>query len=239
MGGECGHGAFDKAPLLLFNLQEIVEGALNSRFREAGIEGRRIVFDTVRVRGGSTTKVKDMFWTRTLLVLVVTGWTLTASAARDYSEAEPFYGEFEGEAVMTTDGEITQRDLRVKISPHSEGFTVGWIAVSRKPSGKVKRKEQTIDFYPTRRDHIYRSGERRDFFGNPVPRDPLKGDPYVWARIDGSTLTIYAMHVLEDGGYEMQVFERTRIPEGLELKYHRVRDGEVLRTITGILREVE
>ncbi len=76
-------------------------------------------------------------------------------------------------------------------------------------------------------------------FGNAVPLDPLKGDPYVWARVHEDSLTVYALHVLEDGGYEMQTYARTRIPEGLDLKYSRVRDGEILRTVNGILLEVK
>ena len=48
-----------------------------------------------------------------------------------------------------------------------------------------------------------------------------------------------ALHVLEDGGYEMQTYARTRIPEGLALVYSRVRDGEVLRTVESTLSEVD
>ncbi len=76
-------------------------------------------------------------------------------------------------------------------------------------------------------------------FGNAVPLDPLKGDPYVWARVEGDTLTVFALHVLEDGGYEMQTYARKRIPEGIDLKYSRIRDGETLRTVEGTLFEVK
>ena len=155
------------------------------------------------------------------------------------SDVEAFFGEYQGEAVTDHDGEIKKRDLRVKISPTKHGFTVNWVSVTKRADGRLKRKEYSIDFHPTRRKGIYRSGERRDMFGNPVPLDPLEGDPYVWARVHEDTLTVYALHVLEDGGYEMQTYARTRIPEGLDLKYSRVRDGKILRTVNGTLFEVK
>ena len=172
-------------------------------------------------------------------VLLAAMVTMAASSYAANSNMETFFGEFEGEAVTDYAGEITTRDLRVKIAPNKNGFKVNWIAVTKRPSGKLKRKEYSIDFHPTRRENIYRSGERKDMFGNAVPLDPMTGDPYVWARVHGDTLTVYALHVLEDGGYEMQTYTRTRIPEGIDLKYSRVRDGEILRTVTGTLYEVK
>ena len=154
------------------------------------------------------------------------------------TEIEGFFGEYEGETVTDYQGELRKRDLRVKISAHPEGFTVDWTSVTRKANGKLKRKAHSINFLPTGRENIFRSGERKNMFGHAVPMDPLKGDPYVWARLHEDTLTVFALHVLEDGGYEMQVYARTRIPEGLALQYSRVRDGEVLRAVDAKLLEV-
>ena len=178
----------------------------------------------------------SLIWIRPLLVCATMILVATVEAAP--ADFEAFFGEYEGQAI-TNQGDIRKRDLRVKILPHESGFTVSWISVTRKSNGKLKRKEYSINFHPTRRSNIYRSGERTDFFGNAVPLDPMEGDPYVWARIHEETLTIYALHVLEDGGYEMQTYERRRIPGGLDLKYSRVRDGEILRTVSGTLAEVE
>jgi hypothetical protein len=178
----------------------------------------------------------NMLLIRPLLVCA----TIISVAAVEAAPAdfEAFFGEYEGQAI-TDHSDLRKRDLRVKISPYENGFTVNWISVTRKSNGKLKRKEYSINFHPTRRGNIYRSGERKDFFGNAVPLDPMKGDPYVWARIHEDTLTVFALHVLEDGGYEMQTYERRRIPDGLDLKYSRVRDGEILRTVRGTLAEVE
>jgi hypothetical protein len=76
---------------------------------------------------------------------------------------------------------------------------------------------------------------RKDLFGQAVPLDPLEGDPYVWARIDGDTLSVHALLITETGGYELQAYNRTLIEGGLRLEYSRVRDGKVLRTVTGVL----
>ena len=181
---------------------------------------------------------KNMLWMRALLLCatMTAMVTVTGAAPEDFAA---FLGEYEGQAVSESDGEVRKRDLWVKISPFENGFTVNWIAVTKRPNGKLKRKEYSIDFLPTRRANIFRSGERKDFFGNAVPMDPMKGDPFVWARIHDDTLTVHALHVLEDGGYEMQTYARRRIPEGLSLKYSRVRDGENLRTVNGTLREVK
>lgn len=182
-------------------------------------------------------KIKDNFWIRALVIVAA----LMPMAAAQAERVEPgiFFGEFEGKTVIDQDGELRERDLRVKITPTRDGFSVNWISVTKRANGTLKRKEYTIDFLPTRRENIYRSGERKDMFGNAVPLDPLKGEPYVWARLHEDTMTVHALHVLEDGGYEMQAYARTRIPEGLRLEYSRVRDGEVLRAVKGTLLEVK
>ena len=64
----------------------------------------------------------------------------------------------------------------------------------------------------------------------------MQGDPYVWARIVGDTLTIYALVVLEEGGYQMQVYDRTLSEAGLELEFSRIRNGERLRNIATTLK---
>lgn len=178
-------------------------------------------------------------FTRVRAFAVCVALAMAAVAPAGAADLAAFFGEYEGQTVTDYDGELRKRDLRVRIAPHPNGFTVDWTSVTKKPNGELKRKQYSIDFLPTRRANIYRSGERKDMFGNAVPLDPLKGDPYVWARLHDDTLTVFALHVLEDGGYEMQTYARTRIPEGLDVKYSRVRDGEILRAIDGTLMEVK
>jgi hypothetical protein len=68
-----------------------------------------------------------------------------------------------------------------------------------------------------------------------VQLDPMKGEPYVWGRIDGDTLSVYSLFVAEDGGYEIQQFDRTLTTGGLMLDYQSVRNGQINRTVTTFL----
>jgi len=76
---------------------------------------------------------------------------------------------------------------------------------------------------------------KRNVFGHNVQLDPMKGEPYVWARVDGDTLSVYSMFVTENGGYEIQQFDRTLASGGLELDFKSVRDGVIQRTVSTFL----
>ena len=65
--------------------------------------------------------------------------------------------------------------------------------------------------------------------------DPMAGEPYVWARIDGDTLSLYSIYVTENGGYEIQQYDRTLAEGGLDLKFSSVRNGEIQRTVSTFL----
>jgi hypothetical protein len=167
---------------------------------------------------------------------------LLASAVAPVADALPtgfekFYGEWVGTAVSDTTGEIAPRDIRAKIGAKDSGFSISWVLVIHKATGKDKRSEFSVSFQPTKRPNIYSSAMRVDMFGNAVPLDPLRGDPYMWARIEGSTLIIYALIITDSGGYEMHTYERTLTPAGvMKLTYLRVVNGEVLRAVTGMLK---
>ncbi len=77
-----------------------------------------------------------------------------------------------------------------------------------------KRKAYTIAFQPTQRPGVYSSAMRANVFGERVPMDPFKGDPFVWARLSGKTLSVYALIILADGGYDLQIYDRTLTPDG-------------------------
>ena len=68
------------------------------------------------------------------------------------------------------------------------------------------------------------------------PINPLnEGDPFVWATIKGDTLTVYALLITEAGGYELQTYARTLTADGMRLSFTRLRDGQQLKAITGVL----
>ncbi|MFQ6024590.1 MAG: hypothetical protein ACE5NW_17890 [Acidiferrobacterales bacterium] len=148
---------------------------------------------------------------------------------------EAFFGDYVGQTTSVVGREVTKRDLNVSIKANDTAFTIDWTAIMRKSSGKIKRKHYSIDFRPTRRENIFSSAMKTNMFGHSQALDPLKGDPYVWARINGATLTVYALLITDAGGYEMQVYDRTLTDNGLHLRFSRVRDGETLRLIEGTL----
>lgn len=173
----------------------------------------------------------------TLLLLGLIAPLAPAVAYGDSAPLQRFFGQYVGEAVADAEGDLDKRDIRAEISPLEKGFTVRWIMVVRKASGKTKRDDYSLNFVPTQRPNIYSSAMRTNAFGNAVPLDPLRGDPYVWARVEGSTLMIHALIVTDTGGYELHVYERTLTPTGMSLKFSRVVDGRVLRTATGTLKK--
>lgn len=162
-----------------------------------------------------------------------------AVAQADTPAYAKFVGVYEGVGFVDLQGPLQIRDLKVEIIEADKGFTVTWVSVSRRASGKTKRKSYTIDFVASRRDGIYSAAMRTDLFGNRVPLDPLSGDPYVWARVDGDSLFVYAMLITEHGGYEMQVYKRTLTPTGLKLDYSLVNDGVVEKTIVASLIKLD
>lgn len=154
------------------------------------------------------------------------------------AEYERFYGEYVGEAASGADGDNETRDIQATIGPAKRGFTIKWRMGVRTGGAEGRRIDYEMTFLPTARTGIYSAAMRLDAFGNGVPLDPIKGDPYVWARIDGPRLLLYALTISDEPGYEMQVYERALEPGGMSLKYSRVRDGRVVRTFAGKLRKV-
>jgi hypothetical protein len=110
-------------------------------------------------------------------------------------------------------------------------FSIKWTTVTHKPNGKMKRKVYNIKFSPTERANIYSSAMKTNVFGGQVALDPLKGDPFVWARLMGNTLSMHVMMITDDGGYEMQVYHRTLNEQGLYLNFSRTRDGEPMKQV--------
>jgi hypothetical protein len=142
---------------------------------------------------------------------------------------ETFYGTFQGSGYAENRDSLyfgtTVRDLDVVIGPSGGGFSVTWTTVIRSGGStddpKVKRKAQTVSFST--------SGQPGVFRGTPSG-DPLAGNPYVWARIEQHTLTIYIMTISGDGTYEMQSYARTLSGTGMDLVFTRIRDGEPVRS---------
>jgi hypothetical protein len=61
----------------------------------------------------------------------------------------------------------------------------------------------------------------------------MRGDPVRWAALDGNSLYVYSFVVLDDGRYELQVYERERTDKGIDLRFQRLVDGQPIREIVG------
>lgn len=161
---------------------------------------------------------------------------IAALPARANDLIAPFVGDYTGSAVMVAaDGTEIPRDMNVSIRSAKSGFTVEWTSTTRKPDGRLKSKSYSIDFLPTERDGVYSAGMRRNVFGHAVQLDPMKGEPFVWGRIQGDMMTVFSLFVDENGDYEIQQFDRTLTEGGLNLKFTDWRNGEPQRSVETFL----
>lgn len=174
-----------------------------------------------------------------VLLLAMLVWSGLPAWGADRTPAmASFYGSYQGKSISANEDGLTERDIDVVIKPTDKGFHLSWTTVVRVPKGGLTRKAYSIDFTQMKRSGVYASAMRTDMFGNRVPLDPLKGDPFVWAALGGDTLTVYSLHISEDGGYELQAYERALTADGLHLEFSRIREGMYLEYITGTLVRV-
>mgnify|MGYP001812203310 FL=1 len=155
------------------------------------------------------------------------------------AQIERFVGSYEGTAeVATADGGTQMRDMSVKIEETKQGFIVNWSTITYRKDGRAKEKSNSIEFVPSDRAEVFASAMKRNVFGHDVQLDPMKGEPYVWSRFDGDTLRVYSLFVAEDGGYEIQQFDRTVVEGGLNLDYKSVRNGQIQKTVSTFLKRM-
>ncbi len=164
-------------------------------------------------------------------VLVLTHFPGMGMAA----EIDRFEGDYAGKAVFLVDGKQQNRDMSTTITATKKGFVVSWTSVTYKDDGRSKRKTYTIEFVPSERDNIFKSAMATNRFGKATPLDPLQGEPFVWARINGDTLSVYSLFINEVGEYELQEFHRKLVEAGLELLFLRVHNGVPEKEIRTLL----
>jgi len=171
-----------------------------------------------------------------VLLQVVVLLPVKSFAGADF---EKFYGHFVGKSEEGQAGAEFKRDIDVKIGPYKRGFNITWSTLTHRTGGKSKTSTFSINFRSSGRDGIFGSAMGKDKFGQEIPLDPLKGAPYVWAIIDGMTMTVNSLLIFEDGGYEIQTYKRRLVKSGMALEFSRVRNGKIQKLIRGNLRRVE
>ena len=150
-------------------------------------------------------------------------------------DIDRFVGTFAGTASIALAGESQPRDLSATIEIARKGFNLTWTSVSYKAGSNPKTKTYTIEFVPSQRDNIYGSAMKTNMFGKQVPLDPLQGEPFVWSRFEGDTLSVFSLFINEHGEYEMQEYHRTLADGGLDLLFLRVANGVPQKEITAFL----
>lgn len=172
-----------------------------------------------------------------LLRILVLGLLPTVGLAADI---DPFVGSYVGGAEYVYQGATQQRDMSATVlATDDNGFSVSWTSVSYKEDGRKKEKTYTVDFARSGRPHIYGAATKTNVFGKKVPLNPLAGEPYVWARISGDTLTVFSLFINEAGGYEMQEYHRTLADGGLDLLFRSVSPQGPDKVIEAFLKRVE
>lgn len=148
-----------------------------------------------------------------------------------------FAGEYSGSAaVVKPGGETEQRDMSVVIRETRDGFMLRWTSVSIKKDGRRKAKTYEITFQPSGRGDVFAAAMTRNVFGHAVQLDPMKGEPYVWARIIDDTLTVFSLFIAPNGDYEMQQYDRRLAPGGLDLIFSSHRNGIPMRVLQTFLK---
>ncbi|MBL8660113.1 MAG: hypothetical protein JNM75_10210 [Rhodospirillales bacterium] len=152
---------------------------------------------------------------------------------------DAFFGTYRGHAPAGADTRAAPRDLSVTIEPAADsGFVVSWTTIARGAEGRETAKSYTIAFRPTQRPGVYRSAMRANVFGERVPLDPFSGDPFFWARLSGSTLSVFALIISDDGGYDLQIYDRTLGENGLDLVFSRWIDRQQVAEVRAQLTRV-
>lgn len=173
-----------------------------------------------------------------LVLLAVLGAVLLAKAA--LADVTPFVGRYAGSVeTINSDGSVEARDMSVSIDQGRYGFLITWSTVSLREDGTRKEKTYEVRFVESDRSGIYAAAMERNVFGHAVQMDPMKGQPYVWGRITGKTLTVFSMFIAPNGDYEMQQYDRTLADGGLDLRYVVHRNGAPTRTVSTFLKRVD
>ncbi len=160
-----------------------------------------------------------------------------AALAGENLPVEAFFGRFIGGGIASNEDSlffaVTARDFDVTIAAAGRGFRVDWTSVIRRGGSpdkpRIRRKSASKTLMPTANASVFhgaRSG------------DPLAGGELCWARISGSTLSVFLMTVDADGVYELQQYDRRLSGGGMDLVFRSWRDGDRLRTVKGKLVKV-
>lgn len=173
---------------------------------------------------------------RILTLLALGVMLLTGQASGQDLNIKAFNGIWRGSALsesnISVHFRVTARDLDVEIRSYLEtGFSVRWATILRQkgdPNAPVEvLKETQVAFVA--------DPSRANVWTAATQGDPIAGSAYSWARLDGQTLTVYSLGIIEDGSSELQIYRRTLTGLGMDLDFSRTVDGQAVRSARGKL----
>jgi hypothetical protein len=165
---------------------------------------------------------------------------LAAPLAARAASLEPLFGTYVGVAEVedVAQGNVRQRDMDIVIEPYKQGgFRIQWINVSlvdgKRAVPGVERRVQTVLFEPAQDRGFFMEAAESNPFREREQTRPMRGDPVRWASLDDQGLHVYSFMVLQDGRFELQIYDRSLTEIGLDIRFQRIVDGAVMRQITG------
>ena len=156
-----------------------------------------------------------------------------------------FYGDWQGKELTANEGsaggEVTAADLSVRIEPDGTGFRMHWTALAREgPGDALVRHAVEARFAPSDRPGVFafdpeQSSMLLRLFGDPATSNPLEGEPLLWARLDGETLSVYGLTINREGGFDLYQHVRTLSGDGMTARQIHRTEHEVV-TLEGRLQ---
>lgn len=197
-----------------------------------------------------------------LAVFLLTAPAHAADPPKVNVPIDAFFGEFEGETTFLTATGAKKRNLSVSISPVPDampgltGVRLFWTTVHKRDDGTHTQKSHETVFVPADPEGtmfvaVRSSGDAVDtaalddvqdkkktdaVAATHLPADPRGTAPYVWGRVKEKTFSVYVVVIRDDGGYEIQIYDRILTAEGLTLVYSRDRGGEHIRLLEAFLK---
>jgi hypothetical protein len=116
------------------------------------------------------------------------------------------------------------------VRPEGAGISIAWTTVLRQggdpDNPNVRRKSNSVNFVPSELSGVYRAIDSGD---------ALARQPVAWAYVNGYTLTMHSLVVLDGGDYVMQTYNRTLSDMGMALEFISVQNGQTVRRVEGRL----
>lgn len=103
----------------------------------------------------------------------------------------------------------------------------------------VQRRVDALTLIPGDDLDIYLEDTRGSLFERRRDVEAMDGDAVRWGRIDKGRLGVFSLVITEDGGYELQSYERILTDIGIDIDFRRIVDGKVVRRIEGTTVRVD